>query len=100
MSRTDCIIRLDETVPSTFTQIMQIFIYPPDKSVYLKNYFSFLNQSIGGFRNSQSVVIFAHGHIRGRQRLAQLYMESVLNVYILRKWAFTANVISKLVCIL
>ena len=29
--------------------------------------------SIGGFRNSQSDVIFAHAHIRGRQRLAQLY---------------------------
>ena len=28
---------------------------------------------IGGFRNSQSDVIFAHAHIRGRQRFVQLY---------------------------
>ena len=35
--------------------------------------------SIGGFRNSQSDVIFAHAHIRGRQRFVQP-MESVLNV--------------------
>ena len=28
---------------------------------------------IGGFRNSQSDVIFAHAHIRGRQRFIQLY---------------------------
>ena len=27
----------------------------------------------GGFRNSQSDVIFAHAHIRGRQRFVQLY---------------------------
>ena len=31
VSETDCIIR--------FTQIIQIIIYPPDKSAYLKNYF-------------------------------------------------------------
>ena len=28
---------------------------------------------IGCFRNSQSDVIFAHAHIRGRQRFVQLY---------------------------
>ena len=28
---------------------------------------------IGGFRNSQSDVIFAHAHNRGRQRFVQLY---------------------------
>ena len=31
------------------------------------------NMCIGGFRNSQSDVIFAHAHIRGRQRFVQLY---------------------------
>ena len=30
-------------------------------------------KAIGGFRNSQSDVIFAHAHIRGRQRFVQLY---------------------------
>ena len=31
------------------------------------------SRAIGGFRNSQSDVIFAHAHIRGRQRFVQLY---------------------------
>ena len=29
--------------------------------------------TIGGFRKSQSDVIFAHAHIRGRQRFVKLY---------------------------
>ena len=33
----------------------------------------FIAKCIGGFRNSQSDVMFAHAHIRGRQRLVQLY---------------------------
>ena len=32
-----------------------------------------IDNDIGGFRNSQSDVIFAHAHIRGRQRFVQLY---------------------------
>ena len=46
--------------------IPSLFIEPEvrhDKTSYI----------LGGFRNSQSDVIFAHAHIRGRQRFVQLY---------------------------
>ena len=40
---------------------------------FCKSLIAACSQDIGGFRNSQSDVIFAHAHIRGRQRFVQLY---------------------------
>ena len=57
--------------------------------------------TIGAFRNSQSDVISVHAHIRGRQRYGQLYGICVKCGFIFReKWAFIANVILTLACIL
>ena len=62
---------------------------------------NYVRCSIGGFRDSQSDVIFAHAYIRGRQWYGQLYGICVKSGFIFReKWAFIANVISTLVCIL
>ena len=47
--------------------------------IVLNNWCS--GERIGGFRDSQSDVIFAHAHIRGNQRYYTANsMESVLNV--------------------
>ena len=45
---------------------------PDEPSHQTTLYFPF-SYSIGGFRDSQSDIIFAHAHIRGHQRYGQLY---------------------------
>ena len=48
-----------------------LYVGPPCYGYALDGHFVYL--AIGGFRNSQSDVIFAHAHIRGRQWFVQLY---------------------------